>query len=411
MKCRTTLNGNVRVGLGLFLLAALFALSPFPQSLCYAGNTLSSLEEDLESIVTNVKSCVVTVTSQYDLRAVRASNSPFERFGLRVDPRNSVVRQSIGSGIVFYREIIVTSGSVVKSGKVVRVVFEDGQSYNANVLGTDKNANVCVLRVTGLKAKPVTIGNSSSIKIGSLVVLMGNSFGKLPTVALGTVSGRQKVTRTQGKWEIIQVSGPLHPGNSGAAVLNTRGELVAMVVGKLVEDFGAGVNPGSDETGQQVEALPPASGSGVGLALPAEDVRAVVDGLLKNGYVASGYLGVRIQSYAAGGPITRIGLSSAPGVEIAEILAGSPAEKAGLKSGDILSEFDNEPVFEATQLSQMVSATRPGEKVKVSFWRSSRRLTATVAIGATGPSGEEITTGAKPRPSTTKAERRVLSTQ
>jgi len=411
MRCRTTLKRNTGVDLALLFLAALLVLSPFPRSLCYAGNTLSSLEEDLESIVTNVKSSVVTVTSQYDLRAVRASNSPFERFGLRVDPRNPVVRQSIGSGIVFYKEIIVTSGSVVKSGKAARVVFEDGQAYNANVLGTDKNANVCVLRVTGLKAKPVTIGNSSSIKIGSLVVLMGNSFGKLPTVALGTVSGRQKVTRTQGKWEIIQVSGPLHPGNSGAAVLNTRGELVAMVVGRLVEDLGSGVNPRSDDAGQQVEALPPGSGSGVGLALPAEDVRRVVDALLRDGYVASGYLGVRIQSYAAGGPITKIGLSSAPGVEIAEVVSGSPAEKAGLKSGDVLSEFDNEPVFEATQLSQMVSATRPGEKVKVSFWRSSRRLTATVTIGATGASGEEITTGAKPRPSTLKAERRVLSTQ
>ena len=411
MRCRTTLKRNTGVDLALLFLAGLLVLSAFPQSLCYAGNTLSSLEEDLESIVTNVKSSVVTVTSQYDLRAVRASNSPFERLGLRGDPRNPVVRQSIGSGIVFYKEIIVTSGSVVKSGKTVRVVFEDGQSYNANVLGTDKNANVCVLRVAGLKAKPVTIGNSSSIKIGSLVVLMGNSFGKLPTVALGTVSGRQKVTRTQGKWEIIQVSGPLHPGNSGAAVLNTRGELVAVVVGRLVEDLGSGVNPRSDDVGQQVEALPRGSGSGVGLALPAEDVRKGVDALLRDGYVASGYLGVRIQSYAAGGPITKIGLSSAPGVEIAEVVSGSPAEKAGLKSGDVLSEFDNEPVFEATQLSQMVSATRPGEKVKVSFWRSSRRFTATVTIGAAGASGEEITTGAKPRPSTLKAERRVLSTQ
>jgi S1-C subfamily serine protease len=389
MRSRTILKRNIRVNLGLFLLAALFVLSALPQSLSYAGNTLSSLEEDLESIVANVRPCVVTVTSQYDLRAVRGSNSPFERFGLRVDSRNPVIRQSIGSGIVLYEEIIVTSGSVVKSGREVKVVLEDGQSYSGTVLGTDKNANVCVLRVTGLKAKPVRLGNSSSINIGSLVVLMGNSFGKLPTVALGTVSGRQKVARTQGRWEIIQISGPLHPGNSGAAVLNTKGELVAMVVGKLVEDFGPGASPGPDDLGQPVEALPPGSGSGVGLALPAEDVRRVADSLLRNGYVANGYLGVRTQSYGAGGPITRIGLSSAPGVEIAEVIAGSPAEKAGLKTGDILSEFDNEPVFEASQLSQMVSATRPGEKVKVSFWRNSRRLTATVTIGSTGASRDE----------------------
>jgi len=411
MRRRTILNKNTRVNLRFLFLVILFVLASFPQSYCYAGNTLSSLEEEIESIVNNGKSCVVTVSSQYDLRSNRIPASPFERFGLRVDSRNNVVRQSIGSGIVFYREIIVTSGSVVKSGREAQVIFEDGRSYNATVLGTDRNANVCVLRVAGLKAKPVTVGTSSNMRVGSLVVLMGNSFGRLPTVALGTISGRQKVARVQGKWEIIQVSGPLHPGNSGAAVLNTEGELVAMVVGKLVEDLGAGLNAVAGDVGQEIEAFPPGSGSGVGLALPVEDVRRVVDGLLKNGYVASGYLGVKSQSYAAGGPITRIGLSSAPGVEIAEVVSGSPAERAGLKSGDILSEFDNEPVLEAAQLSQMVSATRPGEKVKVSFWRGSRRLTVAVTIGATSASREESQAAAKSRPPVPKTERRVLSTQ
>ena len=411
MRGHKILKREARVGLGLLFSAALFVLSSFPVSSCYAGNTLSSLEEELESIVNDTKFCVVTVSSQYDVRAIGTPTSPFERFGLRVDSRNNVVRQSVGSGIVFYREIIVTAGSVVRSGKGVRVAFDDGKSYGATVLGIDKNANVCVLRVAGLKARPVTLGNSSSIRVGSLVVLMGNSFGKLPTVALGTVSGRQKVARTQGKWEIIQISGPLHPGNSGAAVINTKGELVAMVVGKLVGDMGSGLNPGVGDVGQRVEALSSGSGSGVGLALPAEDVRRIVDGLLKNGYVTNGYLGVRVQSYVTGGPITRIGLSSAPGIEISEVIAGSPAEKAGLKSGDILSEFDNEPVFEAVQLSQMVNATRPGEKVKVSFWRGSRRLTVTVTIEATSASRDENLTGVKSRPSTPKTERNVLSTQ
>ncbi|MCX5800402.1 MAG: trypsin-like peptidase domain-containing protein [Candidatus Eisenbacteria bacterium] len=405
------MDRDVWVSPGLLFLTALLILSFLRLSSCYAGNALSSLEEELESIVNNVKFCVVTVSSQYDVRATGSSSSPFERLGLRVDSHNNAVRQSVGSGIVFYREIIVTSGSVVKSGKEVKVVFENGQSYNATVLGTDRNANVCVLRVTGLKARPVTIGNSGSIRVGSLVVLMGNSFGKLPTVALGTVSGRQRVARIQGKWEIVQISGPLHPGNSGAAVLNTKGELVAMVVGKLVDDSGAGFNPGSGDVGQQIDAFSRGAGGGVGLAIPAEDVRRVVDGLLKNGYVENGYLGVRIQSYAAGGPITRIGLSSAPGIEIAEVISGSPAEKAGFKSGDIMSEFDNEAVFEAAQLSQMVSATRPGERVRVSFWRGPKRFTVAVTIGTTRASRDETPTGVRPRPSAPKADRRVLSTQ
>lgn len=405
MRVRNILKVTARANLGFLLLASALLLLPFPRCVSYAGNTLTSLEEEIESIVNNVKPCVVTVNSQYDPRVTVIPISPFERFGLRVDSRNNVVHQSIGSGIVFYKEIVVTSGSVVKSGKAVHIVFDDGQSYTAQVLGTDKNANVCVLRVAGLKTKPVTIGNSNSIKVGSLVVLMGNSFGRLPTIALATVSGRQKVERTLGSWEIVQVTGPVHPGNSGAAVLNTKGELVAMVVGKLVEET---MNPGA---GDASDAYPPGASSSVGLALPAEDVRRVVDGLLRNGFVACGYLGVRIQNYAAGGPITRIGLASAPGVEIAEVIAKSPAEKAGLKSSDVVSEFDNEPVFEAAQLYQMVSASRPGEKVKISFWRGSTRLTATVVMGTANASREETESSLKTKSAQQKTERRVLSTQ
>lgn len=409
MRDRRIFDFGTKISLEFFVLLLAAVVASLPAT-SYAGPSLTSLEEEIESIVNNGKTCIVTVSSQYDIRPGNAPVSPFEKFGLRVDSRNSVVRQSIGSGIVFYREIVVTSGSVVRSGRDVKVVFQDGQTFNATVVGIDKNANVCVLRVTGLKAKPVTLGASNSVRIGSLVVLMGNSFGKLPTVALGTVSGRQKVSRIQGKWETIQITGPLHPGNSGAAVLNTEGELVAMVVGRIVGDLGSGAGPGTGDASLQIEALPSGPGSGVGLALPVESVRRVVDALLKNGYVACGYLGVKTQTYSSGGPITRIGLSSAPGVEISEVVPNSPAAKAGLRSGDVLSEFDDEPVVEAAQLSQMVSATMPGEKVKVAFWRGSQRLIAVVAIGSAGPPRDEAQTGINSK-SSPKGESRALSTQ
>ena len=371
-----------------------------------AGNTLASLEEELAQLVQNVKPSIVTVSSQYDVRKAGALSWPLAK--LLAEPGQGTARLSVGSGIVFAEEIIVTSGSVVRTSGEVTVAFEDGRSFQARVLGVDKNANVCVLRVTGLRARPIPVGNSRSIKVGSLVVLMGNSFGRLPTVALATVSGRQKVARTHGKWEIIQLSGPVHPGNSGGAVLNTKGELVAMVMGRLAgETAKPGLLRSPAEIGQQVDALGIGSGN-VGLALPAEEVRNVVEGLLRSGRISEGYLGVRVQSYQGGGDITRIGLSSAPGVEISEVLLGSPAQKAGLRNGDVLSEFDGEPVLEATQLSQMVGATRPGDKVKVSFWRGARRMTATVQISAAGPSQNGPAPAA--RPSTPKTER-VLSTE
>ena len=372
-----------------------------------AGNTLASLEEELAQLVENVKPSIVTVSSQYDVKKASAFAWPLAR--LHTEPGQGAARVSVGSGIVFAQEIIVTSGSVVRSSGEVTVAFEDGRSYQGRVLGVDKNANVCVLRVTGLKARPITVGSSKSIKVGSLVVLMGNSFGKLPTVALGTVSGRQKVARTHGKWEIIQLSGPVHPGNSGGAVLNTKGELVAMVMGRLAGETKSGLMRSPAELGQQVDALTGGSGS-VGVALPAEEVRNVVEGLLRNGRITAGYLGVRVQSYQAGGDITRIGLSSAPGVEISEVLLGSPAQKAGLRNGDVLSEFDGEPVLEASQLSQMVGATRPGEKVKVSFWRGARRMTATVLITPAGSSQNGTAPAAAPSRSVPNTER-VLSTE
>jgi serine protease Do len=365
------------------------------------------LEEELAQLVENVKPSIVTVSSQYDVKKASAMAWPLARF--HAEPGQGTARVSVGSGIVFAQEIIVTSGSVVRSSGEVTVAFEDGRSYQGRVLGVDKNANVCVLRVTGLKARPIPVGSSKSIKVGSLVVLMGNSFGKLPTVALGTVSGRQKVARTHGKWEIIQLSGPVHPGNSGGAVLNTKGELVAMVMGRLAGETKSGLMRSPAEIGQQVDALTGGSGS-VAVALPAEEVRNVVEGLLRDGRISAGYLGVRVQSYQAGGDITRIGLSSAPGVEISEVLLGSPAQKAGLRNGDVLSEFDGEPVLEASQLSQMVGATRPGEKVKVSFWRGARRMTATVLITAAGPSQNGSAPTATPSRSIPNTER-ILSTE
>jgi S1-C subfamily serine protease len=373
------------VCLGLCLLLAFLTLSQFSARCCYGGNTLESLEEELWFIVQNVKPSVVTVTSQYDSRALRDLDSAFERFQLFVESRVPVVRRNVGSGIVFDRDIIVTSGSVVRSGTEVVITLEDGRSQRAEVLGVDSNINVCVLRTEGLGAKPIPQGSSKSIREGSLVILMGNSFGKLPTVALGTVSGRQKLARTQGKREVIQLSGPVHPGNGGGAVLNTKGELVAMVIGRLMRQTGFDGNTGVTEMGDETGAVIPTSGGSVGFALPAEEIRQVVDDLLKHGRVAAGFLGVRIQDYGAGGTITRLGLASAPGVEIAEVISNSPAEKAGLMSGDILSEFDNEAVLDATQLSRMVSTTRPGERVKISFWRGSKRLSTTVTIASAKP--------------------------
>ena len=392
---------------GFCLLLLLIAVS-MSSSTALAGNTLSSLEEELAQLVQNIKPSIVTVSSQYDVRKASALAWPLAR--LHVEPgQGSAAKLSVGSGIVFAEEIIVTSGSVVRSSGEVTVAFEDGRSYQARVLGVDKNANVCVLKVTGLKARPIPLGNSRSIKVGSLVVLMGNSFGKLPTVALGTVSGRQKVARTHGKWEIIQLSGPVHPGNSGGAVLNTKGELVAMIMGRLAGETKPGFLKGPAEIGQQVDAFSFVSGS-VGLALPAEEVRNIVEGLLRNGRISEGYLGVRVQAYQGGGDLTRIGLSSAPGVEISEVLLGSPAQKAGLRNGDVLSEFDGEPVFEASQLAQMVGATRPGERVKVSYWRGAKRLTATVLIGAANPSQAGPVPAVSPSRPNPKTER-VLSTE
>ncbi len=396
-------------GLCLFL-GSLFLSQLVPHD-CYGGNTLEALEEELWSIVQNVKPRIVTVTSQYDVRTIRDLDSAFERLQFFAEDRSPLVRRNVGSGIVFDDDIVVTSASVVRAGRNIIVTFEDGRSYEADVLGIDGNANVCVLHAEGINVTPISRGNSRSVREGSLVILMGNSFGKLPTVALGTVSGRQKVARIQGKREIIQLSGPVHPGNGGGAVLNTKGELVAMVVGRLVRRGGPSIGGGAGETGEQVGTILPTSGGTVGFALPAEEIRRVVDDVLKNGCVARGYLGVRVQDYGAGGTITRLGLSSAPGVEIAEVLPGSPAEEAGLKSGDILSEFDSEAVIDAPQLSQLVCTTRPGEKVRVSFWRGSQRLSAALTIGAAEGPSRTVPTGLRNRISKPRVSQKVHSSQ
>jgi serine protease Do len=184
-----------------------------------------------------------------------------------------------------------------------------------------------------------------------------------------------------------------------------------MVVGRLMRRGSSSVNNGVGGSGEHVGTVLPTYGGTVGFALPAEEIRRVVDDLLNDGCVARGFLGVRVQDYGAGGTITRLGLSSAPGVEIAEVVADSPAEKAGLKSGDILSEFDNEAVIDAPQLSQLVCTTRPGAKVRVSFWRGSKRFSAALTIGAADAPSRTVPTHLRNRISRPRASQRVLTSE
>ena len=269
--------------------------------------------------------------------------------------------QSAGSGVIIDARngYIVTNFHVVENASEITITLLDNRTFSAKVLGTDEGSDLALLQAKQPNLVAMAISDSSQLQVGDYVVAIGNPFGLQHTVTAGIVSalGRSGIN-PEGYEDFIQTDASINPGNSGGALVNLRGELV-------------GIN----------SAILSRSGGniGIGFAISSNMVRSVTDQLIKYGQVKRGVLGINIYDVTPD-VAKEYGLADASGALVAGVVQGSAAEKAGVKTGDIVTAIDGHIMKNAAELRRTIGMLRVGDKVEVSLLRDGKPLTVTALI-------------------------------
>ena len=326
-----------------------------------------SLQRVFEAVAEKVKPAVVNISTVSEIKFNHPPIPPqfrdfFHDFGFPFPnfPQEFETR-SLGSGFIVKVEngwaYILTNNHVVAKAKKIKVKLSDGSIYRAKVVGTDPKTDVALIKIkVGNKKVPtVELGDSSKIKVGEFVIAVGNPYGLNWTVTHGIISAKGRHGLGLNPIEnFIQTDAAINPGNSGGPLCDIHGRVI-------------GINTAIVRNAQ-----------GLGFAVPINIAKKVMNDLLKYGKVIRGWLGVYIEDIS---PSLAKKFGVKEGVLITKVMPGSPAEKGGLKSGDIIVEFNGQPVKNVADLQLKVINTRPGERVEITVIRDGERKTLRVKIG------------------------------
>jgi serine protease Do len=296
---------------------------------------------------------VVTITAEKVMKV----EDQFKQFGdfpfLHPQlPDQEFSSQALGSGVIVdaKKGYVLTNNHVVENAEEIQIKLIDKRIIPAKVIGTDPKSDLAILQIDANDIKQITLGNSDKLRVGEWVLAVGSPFSAnlSHTVTAGIVSalGRSYVMPGNDHYEnFIQTDAAINPGNSGGALLNLDGELV-------------GINTAIATGGMD------RSNRGVGFAIPSNMIKKVISDLIEKGYVVRSWLGVYIQPVED--KVARaLDLSNRDGALVSDIVEDSPAEKAGLKIGDVIIEFNGEKISDPSHLKNIVSSTAPGNNSKV----------------------------------------------
>jgi serine protease Do len=269
------------------------------------------------------------------------------------------LERALGSGVIVSADgYILTTGHVVKNAREIRVALNDGRTFAAKIVGTDPQTDVGLLKVQANNLPELTFADSDKSNIGDVVLAIGNPFGIGQTVTAGIVSARHRVTAGDTDEDFIQTDAAINPGNSGGALVDTEGRLIG--INATILSRGGG-------------------NQGIGYAVPSNLCRWVMESLVQKGQVDRGFLGIDIQNLTPGlAQAFKAGTTN--GALVSGVTPGSPADIAGLKSGDVITEFDGRPVADANQLKVRVAETDPGTTVMVKAKRNGEPNTFNVTL-------------------------------
>ena len=373
----------------IFNFSLVIILLIFPLSLADSKSIPSSfadLAEKLMPSVVNISSTQTIQTSSNPFPFQFPPGSPFEDMFKEFNQPTERKATALGSGFIIDKKgIVVTNNHVIQGAEDIFVSVNGSIEYKAKVLGTDPYMDLAVLEIeSDEKFLPVDFGNSDKARVGDWVVAIGNPFGFGGTVTSGIISSRNRDIGLTRYDDFIQTDASINQGNSGGPLFNLEGEVI-------------GINTAIIAPGR--------SGSiGIGFAIPSNSASKVIDQLIKFGETKRGWLGVRIQEVTK--EIADIeNLEKPKGALVASISKGSPADKAGIKDGDIILEFDGKNVDTMRTLPKLVAQTKVGKRVILKIWRNKKLITKKVLLGRLESSQEFQ---AENKPKTQKIEEKII---
>ncbi len=291
---------------------------------------------------------VVTVVSR---RLVPGEPDPSGRTRFRVNT-------SFASAVIIDPDgYLVTNWHVVVDAAEIQVELGDGGFIAPEVVGLDAETDLALLKIDGRALPAIRLGSSRRLRIGDVVLAIGNPYGLTKSVTQGIVSATGRAALELATFEdFIQTDAAINAGNSGGALVNSNGELVGINTAVLTQDVAT---------------------EGIGFAIPVDLVRGVVEELKQHGRVIRGYLGL-VPDDLTSAERVQIGVDDDSGILVAEVYAGGPAERAGLRVNDIILSMNGEPILQERQALLIAASTKPGDEIEVVAWRDGERVRTTV---------------------------------
>ncbi|HET9733999.1 MAG TPA: Do family serine endopeptidase [Burkholderiales bacterium] len=328
------------------------------------GPAAAPRAESFHDAVLRSSPAVVNIFTSKEIRAQRSPllNDPlFRRFFGDQFGDETQRATNLGSGVIVSPAgYILTNHHVVETADEIEVALSDGKKLLAKVVGNDPETDLAVLRVNADKLPAITFGQSEQLRVGDVVLAIGNPFGVGQTVTSGIVSAIGRSGLHINTFEnFIQTDAAINPGNSGGALVDVQGNLV-------------GINTAIySRTGGSM---------GIGFAIPVSTARMVMDQIIKSGSVTRGWIGVELQEITPA-IAESFKLADTRGAIIAGVLRGGPADKAGVKPGDVLTSVNDAPVADPQAMLNLVAALQPGSSARVKVKRQAQTLELAVTVG------------------------------
>jgi serine protease Do len=324
-------------------------------------DVLQRLDEEYTKVADAVVPSVVSITTTKTVSR-RMPVDPLELFfGRRFSDDNSAQQKvtSLGSGVIVSKEgHIVTNNHVLNGTDDVTVQLSDGRQSKAKIVGTDGQIDLAVLKIDLENLTPLPIGDSDKVRVGQIVMAIGNPFGLDESVSQGIISAKDRRAMNDSQLEFFQTDTAINPGNSGGPLVNIRGEVI-------------GINTAiySESGGNQ----------GIGFAIPSNVVRAAMNSIISKGRVIRGYLGVGIQ------PVTtdiaeQFKLATARGALVTDVTPGSPAEKAGIIRGDVIRKINGYEVKDTITLVNRIAEADIGSNLTIDLVRDGETKTVNAQV-------------------------------
>jgi serine protease Do len=326
--------------------------------------SFADLAEKLSPAVVNIST---TKTVKGRSGSPFGGDSPFQRFFGQDDfsrrffgdsPQRAFKQTSLGSGFIISGDgYIFTNNHVIEKADKIKVKLSTGKEYDAEIKGKDPNTDIALIKINPDRELPVVqFGDSDKLRVGEWVFAIGNPFGLDHTVTAGIVSAKGRVIGSGPYDNFIQTDASINPGNSGGPLFNLNGDVI-------------GINTAIVAQGQ-----------GIGFAIPINTAKSIVNDLKMKGSVTRGWLGISVQDVTEDIAQT-LKLKDRQGALIGQVFEGDPADKAGIKTSDIIIDIDGKAVRDSHELLRIVAALIVGEKVRVKIWRDGQEKVFSVTIG------------------------------